>query len=126
MGVPSKEVVHLAFPPHFRASKFWSMLHHGSVGVSSEWNERNLTLTLTLNLALPSIILHNKICVFITIFTALSFYALFLYKKHCQLDYMKMFKVPTLNKKKKEKDNIKKWKGFSVSLNRFELDDVSD
>ena len=37
-----------------------------------------------------------------------------------------MFKVPTLNKKKKEKDNSKKWKGFSVSLNRFELDNVSD
>ena len=37
-----------------------------------------------------------------------------------------MFKAPTLNKKKKEKDNTKKWKGFSVSLNRFELDDVSD
>ena len=37
-----------------------------------------------------------------------------------------MFKVPTLNKKKKEKDNTKKWKGFSVSLNRFELDNVSD
>ena len=37
-----------------------------------------------------------------------------------------MVKVPTLNKKKKEKDNIKKWKGFSVSLNRFELGDVSD
>ena len=37
-----------------------------------------------------------------------------------------MFKVPTLNKKKKEKDNTKKWKEFSVSLNRFELDNVSD
>ena len=37
-----------------------------------------------------------------------------------------MFEVPTLNKKKKEKDNTKKWKGFSVFLNRFELDDVSD
>ena len=37
-----------------------------------------------------------------------------------------MFKVPTMNKKKKEKDNTKNWKGFSVSLNRFELDDVSD
>ena len=35
-----------------------------------------------------------------------------------------MLKVPTLNKKKKEKDDTKKWKGFSVSLNRFELDDV--
>ena len=44
----------------------------------------------------------------------------------CQLDYMKIFKVPPLNKKKKEKDSTKKWKGFSVSLNRFELDDVSD
>ena len=37
-----------------------------------------------------------------------------------------MFKVPTLNKKKKEKDNTKNWKGFLVSLNRSELDDVSD
>ena len=36
----------------------------------------------------------------------------------------KMFKVPTLNKNKKEEDNNKKWKSFSVSLNRFELDDV--
>ena len=37
-----------------------------------------------------------------------------------------MFKVPTMNRNKKEKDNTKKWKGFSMSLNRFELDDVSD
>ena len=37
-----------------------------------------------------------------------------------------MFIVPTLNKNKKEKDSTKKWKGFSVFLNRFELDDVSD
>ena len=37
-----------------------------------------------------------------------------------------MFKVPTMNKKKKEKDNTKNWKRFSVSLNRFELDDVND
>ena len=37
-----------------------------------------------------------------------------------------MFKVPTLNKKKKEKNNTKKWKWFSVSLNRIELHDVSD
>ena len=37
-----------------------------------------------------------------------------------------MLKVPTLNKKKKEKDDTKKWKGFSVSLNRFQLDDVID
>ena len=37
-----------------------------------------------------------------------------------------MFKVPTMNKNEKEKDNTKNWKTFSVSLNRFELDDVSD
>ena len=37
-----------------------------------------------------------------------------------------MFKVPTLNKYKKEKDNTKKWRRFSMSLNRFEMDDVSD
>ena len=37
-----------------------------------------------------------------------------------------MFKVPTLNKNKKEEDNTKKWKRFFVSLNRFEFDDVSD
>ena len=37
-----------------------------------------------------------------------------------------MFKVPTLNKNKKEEDNTKKWERFSVFLNRFELEDVSD
>ena len=37
-----------------------------------------------------------------------------------------MPKVSTLNKKKKEKDDTKKWKGFSVSLNKFELDNVID
>ena len=37
-----------------------------------------------------------------------------------------MFKVPTLNKYKKEKNNTKKWRRFSVSLNRIEMDDVSD
>ena len=37
-----------------------------------------------------------------------------------------MLKVPTLNKDKKEEDNTKNWKRFSVSLNRFELGDVSD
>ena len=37
-----------------------------------------------------------------------------------------MFKDTTLNKNKKEKHNTKKGKEFSVSLNRFELDDVSD
>ena len=59
----------------FRPSKVWSTLHHGSVGASSEYYKRNLTqrLTLTLNLLLPSIVFHNKICGFIMIFTALSF-----------------------------------------------------
>ena len=38
-----------------------------------------------------------------------------------------MFKVPTLEKQnKKEEDNVKKWKRFSVSLKRFELGDVND
>ena len=38
-----------------------------------------------------------------------------------------MFKVPTFNKNEKGRgNNTKKWKGFSVSLSRFELDDVSD
>ena len=37
-----------------------------------------------------------------------------------------MFKVLTLNKNKKEEDNTKKWERFSVSLNRFGLEDVSD
>ena len=34
----SEEVVHLTLPPHifFRPSKVWSVLHHGSVGASSE------------------------------------------------------------------------------------------
>ena len=35
-----------------------------------------------------------------------------------------MFKVPTLTKIKKKKIT-KKWKSFSVSLNRFELDKFS-
>ena len=37
-----------------------------------------------------------------------------------------MFKVPILNKNKKEEDNNKIWKWFSVYLNRLELDDFSD
>ena len=36
-------------------------------------NKGNLTLTLTLNLVLPSIVFHHKIFVFVMIFTALSF-----------------------------------------------------
>ena len=48
------------------------MLHQGSVEVSSEYNKRNLTLIPTLDLLLPSTVFHNKICVFIMTFTALS------------------------------------------------------
>ena len=51
------------------------MLHHGSVGASSEKNKRHLDLTR--NIPLPSIVFHNKIFVFIMIFTALSFVRLF-------------------------------------------------
>ena len=61
------------------------MLHPGSVGRSSVQNKRNLTLTLTLNVPLPSIVFHNKIVVFIMIFTGLFFlqltHGLFLYEK---------------------------------------------
>ena len=57
----------------FRPNKVWSMLHHGSVGTSSEQNLRNLILALNLNLLLPSIVFHYKICIFVMIFTALSF-----------------------------------------------------
>ena len=59
------------------------------------------------------------------IFTAYS-RLIFYMRRQCQLDYMKMFTVPTLKKNKKEKNSTKKWKGFSMSLNRFELDDVID
>ena len=58
----------------------------------------------------------------LTAYSRLIFYM----RGRCHLDHVKLFKVPTLNKKKKEKDKTKKWKGFSVSLKRFELDDVID
>ena len=35
-----------------------------------------------------------------------------------------MFKVPTLNKNRKEKYNTKTWKVVSMALSRFELGDV--
>ena len=58
----------------FRQSKVRSMLHHGSVGASSEKNKRNLTLnlTLTLNFLLPTIDFLIKF-VSIMVFKALSF-----------------------------------------------------
>ena len=37
-----------------------------------------------------------------------------------------MSKVPTSNKYKNQKGKTKNWKGFSVSLNRFEMDNVGD
>ena len=67
----------IAYSYFLHPSKFWSILYHGSVGTSSEWNQRKLTLALTLDLILPPvvfhIVVHNKICVFILIFTELSF-----------------------------------------------------
>ena len=59
------------------------------------------------------------------IFKAYS-WLIFYMRRQFQLDYIKMFKVPTLNKNKKRKRNTKKWKGFSVYLNRFELGNVND
>ena len=69
------EGVHLTLPPHIFSVlvKSRSMLHHGSVESSSEYNKRNLTLTLTFNVLLPSNVFHNKIFVLIIIFMALSF-----------------------------------------------------
>ena len=49
------------------------MLHHGSVGASSEWNKIILTLTLTLNVPLPSIVFIDRGSVFIMIFEAFSY-----------------------------------------------------
>ena len=43
-----------------RASKVWSMLHHGSVGASSEYKKRNLTLNPSPSI-LPSIVFYDKI-----------------------------------------------------------------
>ena len=58
----------------FLPRKVWSMLHQGSVGASWEENKRNITLTLTLNLVLPSIIFHNKTCVFMMVLQLCDFY----------------------------------------------------
>ena len=61
------------------------MLHNESVEASAEWIKRNLTLTVTLNLLLPSTVFHDKICVLIPIFMTLSlnglFTAYFLYEE---------------------------------------------
>ena len=67
------EGVHLALPPHF----FSIQVKSGACYITGQWvasskqNKRNLIPTLTLT---PKpIVFHNKICVFIMIFTALSF-----------------------------------------------------
>ena len=59
--VPVDEGVHLTLPPHIISVqvKSRSMLHHRSVGASLKENKR--TLTLTINVLLPSIVFHNKI-----------------------------------------------------------------
>ena len=69
------EGVHLTLPPHIFPVlvKSRSMLHHGSVEASSEYNKRNSTLTLTFNVPLRSNVFHNKIFALIIIFKALSF-----------------------------------------------------
>ena len=63
----------MAFSYFFLPSKVWSILHHAPLGASSELNKKKLTLTLTLNLLLHSIVFHHEICVFIMIIMALSF-----------------------------------------------------
>ena len=69
------EGVHLTFPPHI----FSVQVKSGACYITGQWGrgqnkiKQNLTLTLTLNLLLPPIVFHNKICVFIIIFTALTF-----------------------------------------------------
>ena len=62
--IESWKDVHLTFSPRIFSVqvKSWSILHHGSLGASSEENKRNLTLTLTFNLLLllPSIVFMIK------------------------------------------------------------------
>ena len=58
-----RQVVHLTLPLDIISLqvKSRSMLHHGSVGAILKQNKRNLILTLTLNVLLPSIVFHDKI-----------------------------------------------------------------
>ena len=93
----------------FLPRKVWSMLHQGSVGASWEENKRNITLTLTLNLILPSIIFHNKTCVFIMVLQLYDFYGLstvyFLYEDvlsvglYDKKDALKSFAKCTVHRK---------------------------
>ena len=61
----------------FRPSKVTENVTSRVSGGEFRIKERSLTLTLNLLLLLPSFIFYNKICAFIMIFTALSFYGLF-------------------------------------------------
>ena len=68
-------VVHLTFPTHIFSSP-----------VNGGRNQNKINIMLTL------IVFHDKICVFIIIFTTLSFlwaiYGLFFKRRKCQLDCM--------------------------------------
>ena len=55
------------------------MLNYGQRGRVQ--NRKKRSLTLILNLILPSIVFHNQICVFFKIFAALSFLRLSLFSK---------------------------------------------
>ena len=61
----------------FQSSKICSMVHHGSVGESSEQYKRNLTLTLTLNILLTFIVFHNKITRYLDYYGFIIFTAYF-------------------------------------------------
>ena len=85
----SCESVHLTFPPR----TFLSKESHGACYIAGHWGpvqnkmkETYLTPieTLSLNLLLSSIVFHNKICVFIMIFTA---YARLIYYMLCYAMY---------------------------------------
>ena len=61
--IKQREGVHPTLAPHIITVqvKSRSILRHGSVGATLKQNKRNLTLTLTLNVLLPSIVFHNEI-----------------------------------------------------------------
>ena len=92
VGVPSRKIVHLTFPPLIFSVQVKSEVSSitDQSGASLERNKRNLTLTQTFKLLLPSMVFHDKICVFITIFTTLSFlrliHDLFLYEEAMSID----------------------------------------
>ena len=58
------EGAHLTLPPHILSVQ----VKFCACYITSRWgrvqNKRNLTLTLTLNLLLPSTVFHNKMCLY--------------------------------------------------------------